>query len=427
MIEETADIAIIGAGAAGLMAGIWAGRTARHQRIVILEGAPKLGAKILVAGGGRCNVTHQQVTARDYAGSSPAAIEKVLRRFPVAQTIQFFEQLGVPLKQESTGKLFPVTNNSRTVLQALLQGVQAAQVRIHYPRRVQTITRLVAPDNNKLATSDHSAEGFQVAGDWGQLRARQVILATGGKSLPRSGSDGQGYQFAVALGHQLTPHIFPALVPLLLPPQHFLATLSGLSLPVTLSVCQPSGKQLISFTNSLLCTHFGLSGPVVLDISRYYLNAQFHEPQIQLRANWLPTLEAKMLDQMLQKSGNKTLASYLTSHLPLPERFARAIIVHSQLDPLMVGHQLTRLQRQTLVANLTAMNLPISGHRGYSFAEVTAGGVPLSEIYLDRMASRRCPGLYLCGEICDVDGRIGGFNFQWAWASGYLAGQAAAQ
>jgi predicted Rossmann fold flavoprotein len=422
-MEETADIAIIGAGAAGLMAGIWAGRTAApHRRVVILDGAQKLGAKILVAGGGRCNVTHHQVTARDYAGSSPAAIQKVLRRFSVEQTIKFFEQLGVPLKQEATGKLFPITNSARSVLQALLQAAQTVQVRIDYPRRVQTIS-LIHRENQP--DRENQPAGFQIAGTWGKLHARQVILATGGKSLPRSGSDGQGYELAAALGHKITPRIFPALVPLLLPTNHLLCTLSGLSLEATLSVCQPTGKQLISCTNSLLCTHFGLSGPAVLDISRHYLDAQANDAQIQLRANWLPHLAAADLDQALQKLAAKTVTSYLTNYLP--ERFARAISAQSQVTSLTTGHQLTRVQRQTLVANLTAMNLPISGNRGYSFAEVTAGGVPLAELHLDRMASRCCPGLYLCGEICDVDGRIGGFNFQWAWASGYVAGQAAAQ
>jgi hypothetical protein len=409
-MPDRADIAIIGAGAAGIMAGIWAGRADPRHSIVILDGAQKIGAKILVSGGGRCNVTHQQVDAAAFAGSSRHAINKILRRFDVSQTITFFRELGVELKREETGKLFPITDRARTVLEALLMAAQKANVLIQHPRRVEAVDRI--------------ANGFCVRGEWGQIEARHVVLATGGKSLPKTGSDGHGYAIAKSVGHSLTPRVFPALVPLTLPPEHFICGLSGLTTPATLEVRSRRGKKLIAFTNSTLCTHFGLSGPSVLDISRYYLDAKFDDPETTLVISWWPEKKPEQLDAELQ-----ALRIAVFKHLrsSLPERLARALCQQAGIEPSAAGNELTRLQRLTLTRLVTQMPLPITGERGYNFAEVTAGGVPLSELHLDRMESRVCPGLFLCGEICDVDGRIGGFNFQWAWASGYVAGISAIQ
>lgn len=406
---EQAGVVIVGAGAAGLMAAIWAGRAAGGRRIVLLDGARKLGAKILIAGGGRCNVTHEQVTAADYTGSTPNAIRKVLLRFDVPETIAFFAELGVTLKREETGKLFPTTDQARTVLEALLRGVAAAGVEVRHPNRVTAVTRTPA--------------GYQVSGDWGAMVAPRLILATGGQSVPQTGSDGLGYRLAQALGHSLTPHIFPALVPLLLPAGHFLRDLSGLSLPVTLTVVSGTGKRLVSFTEALLCTHFGLSGPAVLNVSRYYLDTQWQAPAGQLHCHWLPGRDEAQIDQELQDLGGQSVLRWLRPQLP--ERLARALCAAAGLAPETRGADLTRPGRKTLVRTLCHMPLPISGSRGFRYAEVTAGGVPLAELVLKSLESRCSPGLHLCGEICDVDGRIGGFNFQWAWASGYVAGVAA--
>ena len=408
-INEQVDIAIIGAGAAGLFAAIWAGRTHPKQTIAVLDGAQKLGAKILVAGGGRCNVTHDQVDVAVYAGASPNAIRKVLRRFDVPQTIAFFQALGVELKREETGKLFPTTDSAKTILNALLTAARAADVKIRHPCRVEIITK--------------SAGVFRIGGAWGELRANRLIIATGGRSLPKSGSDGQGYALVKALGHTITERIFPALVPFTLPQNHFICTLSGLTLPATLAVRLNNGKKVISFTDSTLCTHFGLSGPAVLDISRYFLNAQMDDPQASLLINWWPGKNSETLDDELQTLGRISPLKLL--HEQLPERLARVLCEQAGVDPSAPGHQLTREQRKTLTSLVTALPLPITGHRGWNVAEVTAGGVPLRELDLSTMTSRICPGLYLCGEICDVDGRIGGYNFQWAWSSGYVAGIAA--
>lgn len=410
---KTVDLAIVGAGAAGLMAAIWAGRTYPGRKIIALDGAAKLGAKILVAGGGRCNVTHDEVHESAYAGASRNAIKKVLRRFDVPQTIAFFESLGVRLKREATGKLFPVTDSARTVLNALLRAADDAGVVIQHPYRVESITRCDS--------------GFIVRGSesWREIHTRAVILATGGRSLPKSGSDGHGYTLAQALGHSLTPRIFPALVPLTLPRDHILTTLSGISVEVTVTVHSKTGKALTSFTGSLLCTHFGLSGPVILDISRYFIDSQYDDLETALSINWLPGQNAERVEGFLRDAGKTTILRYLLDSLPersLPERLARALCAEAGLESSQILSQLTRQQRTTLVDVLARMVVPVTGNRGYTYAEVTAGGVPLNELELKTMESRLCPGLHLCGEICDVDGRIGGYNFQWAWASGYVAG-----
>ena len=406
MAQQQADVTIIGAGAAGLMAGIWAKRTFPDQQVIILDGARKLGAKILVSGGGRCNVTHDVVTAEAYAGSSRNAIKKVLRRFDVPQTITFFRELGVDLKREETGKLFPTTDSARAVLDALLNGARQAGVTIRHPHRVEQVEK--------------TAVSFQLSGAWGQLETRRLILATGGQSLPKSGSDGHGYRLAQALGHQLTPHIFPALVPLTLPDGHFIRELSGITLPAALELRSGSGKKLASFTDSTLCTHFGLSGPAVLDLSRHFLAAQLDDPASYVIINWLPVLPAEQLDREFIALTKMSVGRFLRQHLP--ERLVLALCQTAGVDAATPGHQLARAGRKELVTAVTQLSLPITGHRGYNVAEVTAGGVPLAELHLDSMASRVCSGLYVCGEICDVDGRIGGYNFQWAWSSGYLAG-----
>jgi len=405
-MPERADTVIVGAGAAGLMAGIWAGRANPRRSSVILDSAQKLGAKILVSGGGRCNVTHHQVEASAFAGSSRHAINKILRRFEVPQTIAFFRELGVELKREATGKLFPITDSAKTALNALLAAAQHANIMIQHPRRVNAVEKI--------------GGSFCVRGEWGEMEARRVVLAAGGKSLPKTGSDGHGYEIAKSLGHSITPCIFPGLVPLTLPPGHFIRDLSGLTVPATLEARSRSGKKLIAFTNSTLCTHFGLSGPSVLDISRYYLEAKLADPETALVINWWPEKTTGQLDDELKSLGGISVLKHL--HSSLPERLGRALCQQAGIEPNTSGNELTRAQRVTLARVVTQMPLPVSGDRGFNFAEVTAGGVPLNELHLDRMESRVCPGLYLCGEICDVDGRIGGFNFQWAWASGYVAG-----
>ncbi len=289
------------------MAGIWAGRTGPGRRIVALDGAKRLGAKILVAGGGRCNVTHHEVDETAYAGSSRNAIRKVLRRFEVSATVEFFRELGVELKREETGKLFPITDDAHTVLDALLGAARDAGVALRHPWRVGAVSR----GEGGFAVT--SADGS------GQIRARRVILATGGMALPRTGSDGQGYQIARALGHSVTERLFPALVPLTLPRGHFLCGLSGVAAPATLELREASGKRVVSFTGPVLCTHFGVSGPAVMDMSRYFLEVR---GQV-LVVNWLPAQTREGLDGELLRLGARSVGRFLGDRLP--ERLAAAL------------------------------------------------------------------------------------------------------
>ena len=418
--EEHVDVAIVGAGAAGLFAAIWAGRNSEGHpiQIAVFDSAKKLGAKILVAGGGRCNVTHRRVTENDFAGSSPAAIRKVLRRFTVAQTVQFFSDAGVELKEEGTGKLFPVTDSARTILNALIDQSKESHASLEHPARVTDIEQLPVSGTARNATQEPR---FRVVLEDGIVLARHVIVCTGGKSLPKSGSDGSGYQLVERLGHSITKPLVPALVPLVLEESHWVRDLSGVTLPTTVTLSKASGKLIFSCSGSTLCTHRGLSGPAVLDISRHWLIARHTGQSVQLSINWLPGQSAETVDELLQSRRTGVLG---VLRQWLPDRLARQICIESEAP--LVG-DLTRNSRKKLTQNIVATPLPVTGDRGFSIAEATAGGVPLEEVKLETMESRKCPGLYLAGEVLDVDGRIGGFNFQWAWSSGYVAGSAVAQ
>ena len=417
------DLVIIGAGAAGLTAAVFAGRSLQQfgphssHRVLLVDGAEHLGAKILVSGGGRCNVTHRVVHPHDYVTSQGIVHERhpvanVLRTFSVEATIAFFRDLGVELKCEETGKLFPTSDDARTVLQALLHAVQKTEIVIRTGIRITDIVRRA--DVFRLTMQNHAEP----------LTSRRVIIATGGKSLPKTGSDGLGYQLVRNLGHTILDP-FPALVPLVLQPGHWLTSLSGLSLPVSLAVTRGTGKQLVKQRGSMLCTHFGISGPVVLDISRHWIAAYVQDRQTALCCSLLPdqsfeTVEYRMIEEAT-KHPQRNLVAVLRDMLP--QRLAEAMPRYELgVEPSLVMGQLPREQRRKLVHTLTDLRLPVERDRGWSFAEVTAGGVPLREVDPRTMESKRQQGLYLCGEILDVDGRMGGYNFQWAWCSGRLAG-----
>lgn len=416
-MPPTPTITIVGAGAAGLMAAISAGRALRASgqpgRVVLLDGSKKVGVKILVAGGGRCNVTHHAVDEKQYAGTSRNTIRRVLRSFGVDDTIAFFEELGVTLKREDTGKLFPTTDKARTVLDALLGEVRRLGVELVHPWRVGSI--------------DRDGEGFVVYRDESDetLRSDRLVLCTGGMALPRSGSDGAGYGFVRGLGHTVTPRVFAALVPLIAgPASAWLTELSGVSCRAAVEVRSGTDKRLARFENDLLCTHFGLSGPAPMDASRYLTAARHDDPGTSMVICWIDR-PFDRIDSDLQDLGQRTPLSYVREHLP--ERLARALCERAGVDPSTPGNQLSRDGRRALAHLLAATPVEISGDRSFAHAEVTAGGVPLGEINPATMASRACPSLWLAGEILDVDGRIGGFNFQWAWASGHLAGRSVAR
>lgn len=417
------DICIIGAGAAGLMSAIQASQALpQRSRVLLVDGAKKVGAKILVAGGGRCNVTHHRVSVEDYNGSSPEQIKKVLRAFPVAKTKAFFAELGVELKLEDTGKLFPTTDSARTVLDSLLNEVKDSGATLWNPWRAGDV------ESNEDATfiihreSSSSQDSLPAC-----VVAKRLLLATGGKALPRTGSDGFGYQLAMKLGHSITNRIFPALVPLKTADsdQFALKQLSGLSTNASLTVVEPSGKKVAAISGSSLCTHFGLSGPAPMNISRHLLNTWHDTTDARLLVNWLDDITFEQADKELLNLGNANPLSWLRTHLP--ERLARALCIAAGVEPSDPAHTLTKQSRRSLAGILTECDVHATGDRGYAQAEATAGGVPLDEIDIKAMQSKLHPHLYFAGEICDVDGRIGGFNFQWAWSSGYVAGSAIAR
>jgi predicted Rossmann fold flavoprotein len=380
----------VGLGAAGLTAAIFAKRAAPDARIVAYDAAPKIGAKILISGGGRCNVTHDVVTADDFNGNRNA-IAKVLRTFTVEQTVRWFEEMGVTLKREETGKLFPTTDRARTIVDALLR--ECAGIEIVLGARITSLA---------------------------EINARRIILATGGRSVPKTGSDGSGYALAREAGHTMT-ELFPALVPLIIEESHWIRSLSGTSVEAELSVRTSSGRVLVRHRGSLLFTHLGLSGPVVLDISRHWIAAKREDAGATLAANFLPGETFESLEQHLvrEKNPRATIASVLRGRMP-----ERLLDVLSEPTPLA---SLRKDDRRRIVRAIVETIVPVDRDRGFDYAEVTAGGVPLSEIDLATMRSRKRDDLYLCGEILDVDGRIGGYNFQWAWASGRLAGMSAAR
>ncbi len=409
-----ADVAVVGAGAAGLATAIFTARRCPGRTILALDGAKKLGAKILVSGGGRCNVTNVAVTPADFCGGSSHVIRRVLAAFTAEQAIAFFRELGVEMHVEEYGKLFPNTNRAKTVLDALVGETERLGVRILPGHRV---TRIVRRDDCFEIRADiigDSPSGMQL------ILARFVVLATGGLSLPKTGSDGGGYALARQLGHSLTPTM-PALVPLILEGD-FHAGLSGIAHEVTLTVLV-EGCKPVRVRGPLLWTHFGISGPAVLDASRHWHHARLEQRGITITVSFLPDDDFNSAEDKLLGLVTSQPKVFLRNALAafLPARLSEEILKKLGINGGVAMAQVTRETRRALVRALLDWPLAVHESRGYGYAEVTAGGVPLSEIDPGTMASRKCPGLYLVGEILDVDGRIGGFNFQWSWSSAYVA------
>jgi predicted Rossmann fold flavoprotein len=336
---HNADLIIVGGGAAGLASAIFAAECAPpDHRIVLLDGARTLGAKILVSGGGRCNVTHHQVLPQDFNGS-PNIVRNILAAFDAAATVAWFETLGVKLKREPTGKLFPITDSARTVLSALVRRCQDLNITIQTASRV---TQIIPPD---------AAGGFTVVHESGSITAPRVIVCAGGRSLPRSGSDGSGWEILRALGHTVTP-TYAALVPLVLAPQMFHAQLAGISQDVELSTFV-ANKLVDRRTGSLLWTHFGISGPVVMDASRHWTIARETNQDPRMHANLLPDETFETAERWLIQSTSQRPRASMLNHLSerLPERVAAAILQHVGIDPATTAGQLARDLRRALVQN----------------------------------------------------------------------------
>ena len=404
---------IVGAGAAGLATAIFTRRTNAHRTVLLLDGARQPGAKILVSGGGRCNVTNVVVSDTDFWGGRRAIVRRVLRAFPVRDTISFFQGIGVGLHEEADGKLFPDTQRARDVFRALLNETERAGARLAAGTRVLDIK--------------HDGDGFRIVTNHEDIRAARVVLATGGQSLPKSGSDGAGFEMARRLGHTIVPTT-PALAPLLLAggTDSMHRELSGVAQPVELTL-RVDGAVSTRLTGSLLWTHFGISGPVTLDMSRHWLRTQFDGRPTSITASFYPGRTFDEVDgwwtaRVTERPGTTLLVSALSA--TLPASVAAALLKRLEIDAGTPLAQFKRDDRRRLSHALVAWPLEVTGSRGYNYAEATAGGIALNEIDPATMQSRVCPGLFLVGEILDVDGRIGGFNFQWAWSSARVAAAA---
>jgi len=396
------SVIVLGGGAAGLMAAIFAARSG--QSVTVVETRPTPGAKIRVSGGGRCNLLPVGVSVDDFhTQGSRNAMRNILHSWPLEDVRAFFErELGIPLKNEESGKVFPRSDRSRDVVEALLRELRRSGASLRSPCRVVEIGRL-------------STGGFRLTADDGDsIECSRLVVATGGLSLPKSGSDGAGMKMVLAMGHTCLP-TYPALVPLLSSDARFHA-LSGVSTRVRISV-ELSGKEVDRTEGGLLFTHRGFSGPAILDVSHYVTR----DAGVALRVDWAGG-EAGDWDVVLRSGGRGSVVSVVRRYLP--DRLATLLVEHAGFDSSARISELTRPGRKRLVDVLGRFELPVSGSEGYATAEVTGGGIPLAEISPATLESRVVDGLHLCGEIIDVTGRLGGYNFLWAWVTGRKVGLA---
>jgi predicted Rossmann fold flavoprotein len=380
--------------------------------VVLLERTRDGGRKILVSGGGRCNVLPSQAAPERFAtDSSPNTLRKILLSWPLAEQRRFFEEeVGIPLGLEAeSGKLFPASNRARDVR----DGLVALAARQGVERRFGALAAGLEPDGlgGWIVHLDPLEGGSDLA-------ARAVIVATGGLSLPGTGSDGIGLDLMRHLGHTVHP-TYPALTPLTAePPRH--ASLAGISLEVTIRA--PGAGKGFTASGGFLFTHHGYSGPAVLDISHLAVRSRLAGgPPQPLLVQWTD-LDTAAWEEKL-RTGSGASGNIVTPlRRRLPDRLAEALLAEAAIHPGRPHHQLRREERLRLIELLTRYPLPWTGDEGYRKAEVTGGGVALSEIDPRTLESRRHPGLFLCGEILDAFGPIGGHNFSWAWATGRAAG-----
>jgi predicted Rossmann fold flavoprotein len=411
MPNESWDIVVVGAGAAGLMAAIAAAE--RGQRVLLVEKNRKAGVKILMSGGTRCNITHATDNRGIVEAFGPPGrfLHSALAALSVQDTVEFFETEGVATKVEETGKIFPVSNKALDILSALLGRL----------RRSGSTLALEEP----LRDLQLDAAGIRLTTPHRILRADRVILTIGGRSYPGCGTTGDGYDIAARLGHTIVPPR-PALVPVTVSVP-WVAELRGVTLPdVAVRILEES-KALASRRGSLLFAHFGLSGPVILDVSRI-VSGHARPESLILEMDLLPGWAEPAFDEHLRvetaASGKKHLAAVLALHLP--RRLCDTLLAVAGLPADRRAAALSRMDRMRLVGCVKRLSLPVTGTLGFAKAEVTAGGVALEEVDSRTMRSKRVPGLFLAGELLDLDGPIGGYNFQAAWSTGWLAGQSAA-
>ncbi len=410
MAESPEDhpVVVIGAGAAGILAALFAQRGGRS--VVLLERTADGGRKILISGGGRCNILpSREEPERFVTGSSRHTLRRILRSWPLAEQRGFLErELGMRLVLEpESGKLFPQSQRARDVRDRLLARVRDAGARVRFGAMVTGLLPPAAPTGRWVV---------EFAGA-PALEASAVVVATGGLSVPATGSDGTGLAIARALGHDVQAP-YPALTPLVAdPPVH--AHLAGVSLDVTLRA--PGARPRFATAGGFLFTHRGYSGPTVLDASHLAIRSRANGRSPQpLTVQWTSWDRAAWESALIAGRGHVgTLVAR-----QMPSRLAAQLLIEAGVPGDRPAARLDRDSRRRLVSLLAEYPIPWTGDEGFKKAEVTGGGVSLAEIDPRTMESRRHPGLFLSGEMLDAFGPIGGHNFQWAWATGRAAGMA---
>jgi predicted Rossmann fold flavoprotein len=390
------DVIVIGAGAAGMMCAIEAGK--RGRSVLLLDHASKLAEKIRISGGGRCNFTNRHTRPENFLSHNPHFCRSALARFTPQDFIALVEKHRIPYHEKKLGQLF-CDGSSQQIIDLLRRECDAAAVTWQMPCRVSNVSRANAGSGRYLLETDR-----------GTLSAETLVVATGGLSIPQIGASSFGYRIAEQFNLSVTP-VQPALVPLIFAPEQLagFSTLSGISIDAAVS-CD-GGR----FRENLLITHRGLSGPAILQISSYW------RPGMPVHIDLLPDIDVAswLLDH---RHGSARLSGLLTQHLPrrFAEAWTQAIIgERSELPMNCYSHK----DLEQIAAQLHNWKVTPDGTAGYKKAEVTLGGIDTRELSSKTMEARKVPGLYFIGEVIDVTGHLGGFNFQWAWASGYAAGQ----
>jgi predicted Rossmann fold flavoprotein len=404
---KTGRIVIIGGGAAGFFAAIAGAEQKSGAEIVLLEKSPQCLAKVKISGGGRCNVTHACFNEREFSTRYPRgerALIAPFKQFQAADTVAWFEARGVELKAEADGRMFPVTDSSQTIIDCLLNSARAAGVKVQLNCAVERITQT-------------SGGGFELMLSRGQtMNCDRVLLATGGCRTAALG------QLAVSLGHTLEPPV-PSLFTFHLDVP-WVRELSGVSVePVELSV--PAAK--LRERGPLLLTHWGLSGPVVLRLSAWGARSlQACDYQFALLVNWLPAWNEETLGAEFQRRRQAHPARQIVNSpvAPLSARLWEQLVAASGVAPETRWAALSGPGRRQLLQPLLRTEFRVTGKSLNKDEFVTCGGVRLNEVDFKTMGSKRCPGLFFAGEVLDVDGLTGGFNFQAAWTTGWLAGRA---
>ncbi|MGL4512514.1 MAG: NAD(P)/FAD-dependent oxidoreductase [Lacipirellulaceae bacterium] len=405
------DVVVLGAGAAGLMAAIRAAQ--RGKRVVVVEKNRKAAVKVLMSGGTRCNLTHDAsageiADAFERLGGAQQArfLRPALSRLTPDALVALFEAEGLRTKIEPTGKVFPESDRALDVQRAMLRMVAASGARLALGEAVEAV--------------DPADEGrYEVRTTLRTIRAGRVVIAVGGQSYPGCGTTGDGYAWAKRLGHRVVPPR-PALAPLTSDTQ-WATDLQGVTLPdVRLTIDGAQGEGVLSRRGSLLFTHFGLSGPVAMDSSRV-VTLSPEAGRWVARCDFFPALdERELLDRLQQGAGNRGVLGLVAEWAP--RRLAESLVEQSEVSPDRRLAELSRGERRALVDACKGSPIRLTGSMGFKKAEVTAGGVDLSEVDPRTLASRVAPGVFFVGEVLDIDGPIGGYNFQAAFSTGALCG-----